>query len=673
MPAIPAADAGSPLALSKDALRDAIECRERLVRERAPDAVQVWLEIGQLRLRLSQAGAIARPGPLQPVGSTYAEGAARAFIHALELDHACVAAAPLLWDAIQRQRYWADYDDAWRALRLTAGTPADRDAATQLIRLRLERHMAERDSARAVAARHLAVATDSGAGYYELARERYAAGETVEAERAYWAGAERAGSAEAVALYRADVVRVGSPGEQQEVDTLSARGLLSFLRRFWSRRDAEAGRPTGTRLAEHFRRIEYAEANFRVRMRGEQTSLETMMMPGGPAILADDSLIEATMAERLLGQDALVGRPDTVLADATTDPRGAMYIRHGPPDRRAGKYWLYERDGRTLMVQPVPVQDARSGTRCDLMPRYCVLEMGGSPSVETLRRWRREERLMLRTALATDGFSSTYRRELQPVVQVVGVAGAAGRGRLLGVVAVRGRELEAAVDSAGGRARYSLRLRLTALDSAGSRFEIDTLRTLVAPAAARGGEHFALLLELPVPAGVYRATLAVEQPGDEPGRPEGIDPELLPGRGAVRTLSAVEVPAPAGQALSLSELVLGRAGFGLTWWNDREAIPLSPLNAVPKGGAVELYYEAGGMVPGASYATTVTVLERDEARARPLVSVRFEERGRGAWQTFSRTIDVGSLRAGSYDLEVAITPEGGAAVRRRAVLNVVAP
>jgi hypothetical protein len=107
MPIIPAIDPGSPRALSRGALRHAIECRERLVREQVPDSAQVWLEIGQPRLLLSQSGAIARPGPLQPTGSTYAEGAARAFIRALELDHAFVAAVPLLRDAIQRQRFWA--------------------------------------------------------------------------------------------------------------------------------------------------------------------------------------------------------------------------------------------------------------------------------------------------------------------------------------------------------------------------------------------------------------------------------------------------------------------------------------------------------------------------------------------------------------------------------------
>jgi hypothetical protein len=670
MPIIPAIYPVSPRALSRGALRHAIECRERLVREQVPDSAQVWLEIGQLRLLLSQSGAIARPGPLQPTGSTYAEGAARAFIRALELDHAFVAAVPLLRDAIQRQRYWAHYDDAWQALRLTAGTAADRDPTTQLVRLRLERHMAERDSALAIAERHLAVTADSATGFYELARERYAAGDTVDAERAYWAGAERAGSAEAITLYRADVMRIGSPGEQQEVATLPARSLLSFLRRFWSRRDAEAGRAGGARLAEHFRRIEYADANFRVRVRGDQRLLATLTMPDTVTILPDVPDIESKLAERLVGDDAFVGRPDMALADATTDSRGTMYIRHGPPDRRAGGYWLYERDGQSVMV---PVSEGRSGARCDLMPRYCVTELGFKPSARTRLRWNQDEQSMLRTALATDGFSSTYRRELRPVVQIVGVAGASGRGRLLGVVAVPGRELEGAADSAGGRVRYVVRLRLTALDSSGSRYELDTLRTLVAPAAARGGEHLALLVELPVPAGTYQATLAVEQPGDEPGRSEGVEPALAPGRGAVRTLSAVEVPALAGSLLSLSELVLGRIGSGLTWWNDREAIPLSPLNAVPKGGTVELYYEAGGMLPGASYATTITVLDRDKRRARPLVSLRFEERGRAGWQTFRRTIDTGSLRPGSYEVEVAMAPEGRDAVRRRAVLNVAAP
>ena len=117
--------------------------------------------------------------------------------------------------------------------------------------------------------------------------------------------------------------------------------------------------------------------------------------------------------------------------------------------------------------------------------------------------------------------------------------------------------------------------------------------------------------------------------------------------------------------------MLGREGAGLAWWSGRERIALNPLNAVPRRGVVQLYYELSGLAPGAEYRTRLAVYRRGDEERRALLTLAFTEAAAAEWQAVRRGLDIGRLSEGSYDLEVEVEPlAGGPSRARQVVLNV---
>src|SRR5205814_1008597 len=136
----------------------------------------------------------------------------------------------------------------------------------------------------------------------KAARAYYYAQRPGEGWHPYFAGARLARSAAALALYRADLSALVGPDEMAPFDGFTSPGQrAAWLERFWLRRDATEAREPGERLAEHYRRWFYAWHNFRLVSRHRHYDIT-----------------------------------ERYRADQTTfDDRGAIYLRHGPPDKRA--------------------------------------------------------------------------------------------------------------------------------------------------------------------------------------------------------------------------------------------------------------------------------------------------------------------------------------------------
>lgn len=383
------------------------------------------------------------------------------------------------------------------------------------------------------------------------------------------------------------------------------------------------------------------------------------------------------------------------------DHRGVIYLRHGPPDQRAtavsehtpaNETWKYNASPSPLvfhffdpgpdvpdgsagatMLTPLPVSlDAM----CGLDSELCMLGMqqagtratpGRPMRVTQARRQFERAQEWIRRGSTTDTYVPRYAEPLEPVVQVFALHGrAADRtdGRILVVFAVRGNRLDSRQAPDGsGRTAYPLTVRLIASAPDGTRRDLDTVRTFVTPRPLGKSEHLTGLLELAVPAGHYAVSVRMEatvsdtapEAGEQSGRKPPIDAE----HGALIRLDDVTVPARSGP-LTLSDLVLGRAGSGLTWWSGQERVPLNPLNAVPEGGTVHVYYELSGLLPGAEYRTRLAIYDRDDEKRRPLLTLSFAEAASASWQAVTRTLELGRLAEGSYDLEVQVERSGSA-------------
>lgn len=94
------------------------------------------------------------------------------------------------------------------------------------------------------------------------------------------------------------------------------------------------------------------------------------------------------------------------------------------------------------------------------------------------------------------------------------------------------------------------------------------------------------------------------------------------------------------------------------------AVLLDAPAARPEGGSVVLHYDVCGLAEGSAYSTQLTIARSGGAIRRilggpaPLVE-KFAEQADGPATRRHRRIDLGSLPAGSYSIELAVTGAGG--------------
>jgi hypothetical protein len=654
-------------------LNRALDCFSGFVTSQ-PGWPMAWLGLGLTRLALNRKGAIARPGPLQPLGAIYVEGAAAALIRALKLDPADPAAAVALPIAVaETYRVPVPLLAARDALRLTASTPAGQLPSVLLARAYYERDTGSRDSTPVLLQRFLAAGGDSTVGYLGLAREAFASGDTAAGRTYYAAGSQRAGRSSAGrAAYRENLAWVATPRELAAFDSLPAESVDSAVTVFWARRDAESGHADGARLAEHFRRYEYAAANFLVPVRyppnvPQRELLTTAVQRGLPDTTA------AAALDRLYGDSTGAGSLLPVQPlDASTafDQRAAVYLRYGPPDNRFGSYWAYYRGAASMYLRVVPGNASLFGDLCDVDRTFC-------PTASFARRQRQAEALdaMWQRAHTTDEYLVRYRSPLRPVVQVYGLHAAPGvaGGRMLIVFAVRGDRLKPTrLDSTGTRVSYDLHVHVASM-LRNSRVDHDTTRRFASPRPLKDDEYLSGQLELPARPGRQNLRVTLDQPGSGGSRAAGYSPEVVGERGTVLRFDGLTVPSPADDSLALSDIVPGRPGQGETWNSPTGPVPLNPLNLYAEGGDAPLYYEVSGLVPGTAYRTRVTFRREEVADDPRAVSIGFMETATTRAQAFRRSVSLAGLEPGSYVVTVSIAPVAGdRAVARETTINVAA-
>ena len=355
----------SPLARRREEVFAAEDIAVRAVfdRDRWPYA---WFALGLVRLQLARDKVLPHEGPAEPPGTSAELGGANALVHALELDPTFAAAA----DALAAAPAPREGPDAMAPrvviLRLVRSllSPAGSAQAASV-----ERDAGSVDSAVALERRALAAGSvDSGVVFLALARDLYRANHPADGRAALFAGAAATTDASRRA-YRGELALVATPQELAEWDSVPPRSRPAWLAGFWSRRDVIEGRPDGSRLIEHYRRVEYAMAHFRIGVPDtdrprtltflrsdeyvpEQQSLD---FAARNANLCPEAARFATDA-RTLGADA----PDRYFQPVQDllDDRGAVWIRHGPPTRsrqangaEAVEVWRYDRPEGPLVLQ----------------------------------------------------------------------------------------------------------------------------------------------------------------------------------------------------------------------------------------------------------------------------------------------------------------------------------
>ena len=645
-------------AIAFDSLARSLRCAERLI-DVSPDDAAGWAAAGAAHLLVGEQQRVVFDSRAMRTGATHLEASVSALLRALRLGSDRPHIPTLLWLALERQRYWSQYGSAARALRQVLDSRRRVGADMLLLRTRLAWRVGERDSALAFARAYLAAGGDSSVGFRELARELLRAGQDEEGVAAYWRGLASRLSPEAEQFYREDALLIAGPAEALALRDLPAAMLRDTLARFWARRDVETARGAGTRIVEQFRRLEYVLEHFRARER-------RMEAVASPDRLARGAAFASALDTAYRGDALWLGTSFNHLRRRVhwlrdVDDRGIVYMRHGPPDKRAGPAWLYNRGGKSLMITVTPGQDGFPGTSCDLIPRYCVLEMQSSQALR-LRLWQ-ESAEMTVALLESDGLAPRFRRDLAGGVQIHGLAGTGSPGILV-AMAIRGAELIPRGEA--GTLAYHLRLRISTLGADGSRHQLDTTRIFMVDAPLTGNQYLQFLQWVPARPGTWEVGIAVEQ--GEPERPgKGFRPPVAAAAGAVVSLRGVHVPDPGRSTLDMSDLVVGLEAGGLRWWNGERDVLLNPLDVTPRRVSPQLYFELFGATGGEEYLVTLTIRPRG-GRQSP-VTVVFREKAPGG--SFSRVLQVPELGKGVYEVTVGIGSEGRREeLRRSAVITI---
>ncbi len=520
------------------------------------------------------------------------------------------------------------------------------------------------------------------------------------------------------AAYRADLAWIAYDWEIDQYDSLPAPKLAAWLTRFFRDRDALALRTPNERLTEHLRRWVYVHQNFLIHRPDDAPIHSEGLTDLDQAGLFDDDEVADVMTEVAFG----VPRFTTyVRTQWEIDDRGVIYLRHGEPARKVSSvagppneswsYYLPEgirvfhflgsralgTTAGTTLVAALPMNadilDARSdmdGSYASVAAQLRNLQAantmtrsrnglmrlsGATPGdlrqnpvpppgsrlrADVLQREVDKNRKAIAAGVSTDGYPLVFKTSLEAVVQVYGVGFGAGETRrILAVFAVPGRNLKPQPRPDGGPGMlYPINIRLIAMDRAGGHIiQLDTTRTFLSRDTLRGEQHLTGTLELAVPPGMYQIRALVTAPGVDAGASAGRD--------------SVQIPA-SPKDLMLSDVILGREG-GLAWTYAGTKIPLNPLNAFPKGGDAEMFYEVGGLLKGQQYEVTLAVRKpEDKATTKPLTTVSFSFTAEAEYQQVNRGIGLQQVKPGQYLLQVTVKETGtDRSVTRMRALNVL--
>ncbi len=626
-----------------------------------------WFGLGLAEDRVGDSQVALVSGLQAMFGKDHLSRAANAYARSVQADPSFVLGLVELASTALRQRVNIKTDLAREALRQAAATTASANPEVLLYRGRVEREVGDADSAHAAFSGYLDRGGHRGLGLLELARTRFLRG-TLDGAQPYYDGAGIDDTL-SVREYRADLALIANDSAMAEFDFSTGARRQEFLRRFWSQRDRGALLADGERLREHYRRLYYARANFRLVSRNRHYDIVERFRSGS----------------------------------RDYDDRGIIYLRHGEPTRRANynapgmklnESWQYERASGDLIFHFVASEDVQdfklvesvfdilgfseavalrgdrdagaSGSRANELilsrerfsPIYSqLLTSGRAGSQKYFTDERSIGRRSISVGTRSDSYELTYATRLRLQTGVV-VAGRDSSGSLLHVTyAIPGSALRE-VPSRRGHL-YPVRIRLTVTDQVGRPVaRVDTTRLFVALEPVPAREHLVGRIAVPVIPGRLRYRLAVEQ-GDENGVVLATD-----------TISAGDF---SGGRFDLSGIVLGAREANLTWRPQPEdTVWFNPLGRFRQNLPMEVYYEVYGLTPGEQVHTELLITKQGGGgflglfgSRKPAIRLGFDETAEGPVARVHRTVSLEKLDTGKYWIEAIVKDPDGSERKSR--------
>jgi GWxTD domain-containing protein len=647
----------------------------------APHWPLAWTELGDAR----QAEASWIAGDLRNLGhrlgGSQRRAAIAAYARASDLDPAAIPPLAGLVESGTALRDTAVMiGQVLARLRRAASTAADTATGLLAARARLERELGDPDSAVNVALRFAQRSAHPGLSRLELARSLFARGESRGATP-YFEGAADDDSV-SVAAYRQDLAYIAGDSVLAAFDNARAEGRIAVLRRFWQGLDRRDLRNDGEWLREHYRRLAYARRHFTLQSNRPRYHVRDGYDSGSDE-LDDRGIVYLRHGE----PDRIAGRTAGSWPLAWGDADQSRYISAGPRDPDAlGKdsetrpaaaasiagsgweTWLYFEDDSLYLVEfaagGVTIQNAGDPDDYRLVPYLTTLPGGDEPLIrERIQAIRPDLLAYFSKALGWGPHGQAMARAAFRRSARDGIA--------------------RATTTVSHQLRFRRRLAVTvqvfvvgrSADSGLAHIVYAIPRTPAFPAdsTATGilSLHLRFMAEEAGGAAVVVDTTARLRVVPQVGKDDWIlgrfEVRLAPGAwryrfaleaegefGRVLPPDSLTLPVAAG-LLAVSDPAMGQAGQGIAWPGFAgEQAWFQVGRPLRRTLPLDLYFEVYGLAAGESFQTTLLV----RAGRKTRLTISSEETATEGLTPVHRTAALSRLSAGRYTLQIRVTAGG---------------
>lgn len=688
--------AACPISGEPDALLRHESRLARYATERHTDSLA---PLACVRAHLYRTGTIARASWNQPEGEGWHEGAVRTATHALDAGTDRGTIAELLGALLLAEPSVDSPQVAVTALARLARTGSALPVSAVRGCVREARRLARLDLAEECAGSQLHRGQDSTWLLLELAWSAAAQGEASDAARYVdlaLDAAHRPDDWESVGWHLGWFLT----DEERE----QWAGRPDSTRRTWVRerlaaRDIRDGRPLGSRILEHFRRLTVADSAFRSPIptrdlgrfrlaaapetppeppqfsRGRSapvSSLRTTEAWYDPALVAAAPFREYQRYDPRYDDRAVpyvrLGEPTARIRWVGRDSTRALGRRNPIPLRypnatNTREAWRYDLDGRTLLLhfESERFSGTTDATRlvtgvlghylCDVDAVRCALSArsqaafdavfrgnageGAPVTPEQIAALRTADADALREATTRDDFSVRARRSIAMVSQVHRV----WRSQAGDVVVIVPYALRMKDIASSGASTTTIDLEVHHWDpETATSGTHRTSRNVRLPAAREADSYLTGVLVVDgAPSAPTWSVIATQ--GDS-----------VWGRAAADFL-----PPLADAPLAISDVVIGAASQGQSWQSPGgETIPLAPLGALDRREPVSLFWQVRSRSTRDSLRTTVAFIRTTARGDETALQVSFVGRSSAGIVEATRELDVSRLDAGTYRLELTV-------------------
>ncbi len=652
-----------------------------------------WVTLGCTRALLGLRNLLSHSGPLMVAGNSWTEGALRSLMRALELTPGDSAAARTLailsLDQADLGRNAAAVDSAlFQAVDAGIGDPVVLDACTALAR-----RANDDGHLRTCAQRGLAAGRDSTWNDIALSRLAFRDADTSNGMELFLAAVAAARDSTSLDAVGWQLQWFMTPEQVDDWGALSDVDRVVWVRQQLIARDVRDGQPLGATLAEHFKRLDYAEANFGLdvpaKMRATMRTMPAVDVSLG-RLPNNDSILLGTWNPGGVG-----ARPmrDYLRWQSDLDDRAVVWMRYGKPTKRTfwscpgdscaivREAWLYEIGDRRFIVnfenesftgtsQPTRLVSGVLGEyfcdidalRCGLTERsklgamvktYHADDQGSPGLAAAIERVRAQDEAAIQLATTTDDNSVRGDKEIAAEAHLHRLWDpATGAPIALTTYALKLGDLVTGRQDSATVADVRFTVRQFVADS-GSWSETNVTRHLTLPRGHAKNDELTGFLVTPSSPDVSDWSVVASQP-DRLGRSYHLDDEGLE-------------PGP----LMISDLVLGSADQGVAWQSSGQRVTLAPLDNIDLHKPMTLYYQLRSTVAHPAANTTVVLyrMTGDSVAPAPALQVIFHGAIRPGLNEVENTVDVSRLEKGTYRLQVRVYAGPAALTERGTTLE----